>query len=453
MNIVIVGAGDIGLYAAALFSKAGHNITLIDHLADHIDRSTQDLDVASLEGSATDWQLLQELTETPQDALFAFTGDDETNLVCSAMAKSLGYKQTIARIKNRLYINQTSIDFKQVFSVDHLISPDLLAAGDLLKFVEAGEALFLQHFAHGSVQMNTFKLPSSWKFEQKPIFELGLPPQIIIGLIRREDPSSKESKSQIIFPHGADRLFPGDELTVIGERGALEAAYTFFGISKEPIGSAFIVGGTQVGRHIASCLAERGTHVRLCDHDPEVCKLLAKRLPKVSVLNKNAMDPAFLEAERIDDCDVFLATTNHDEMNLSCGIIAKDLGCPKVGLILADTRLNDMAKSRGIDICVSPRISATSRLLSIASSEKIASMVSLYDHRAEIMEIEVSSSSPLVGIPIAELSPKLPQDFLIAVIQNRGRIMIGGGNRILTPGDTVIVISNPDHLDSLRTLF
>jgi trk system potassium uptake protein TrkA len=69
------------------------------------------------------------------------------------------------------------------------------------------------------------------------------------------------------------------------------------------------------------------------------------------------------------------------------------------------------------------------------------------------MEIVVSMESKVLGIPLSELGPLLPKDFLIAMIQNRGRIMVANGARIISPGDTVIVITDPKHITELEKIF
>ena len=85
--------------------------------------------------------------------------------------------------------------------------------------------------------------------------------------------------------------------------------------------------------------------------------------------------------------------------------------------------------------------------------ESVISVASLYHNQAKIMEIKVSSDSEIIGIPIADLGRYLPEDFLIALIENRGRIMIAKGSNILAPGDTVIVICHPKHVNELKKIF
>ncbi len=63
MSIVIVGAGDVGLYIAEILSKEEHNIILIDKNAKKLQQASSLLDVATREGSGTDWRLLDDLLE------------------------------------------------------------------------------------------------------------------------------------------------------------------------------------------------------------------------------------------------------------------------------------------------------------------------------------------------------------------------------------------------------
>jgi len=79
--------------------------------------------------------------------------------------------------------------------------------------------------------------------------------------------------------------------------------------------------------------------------------------------------------------------------------------------------------------------------------------VSFYENRAEVMEIKVSMQSPIVGIPLSDLGSFFPKDFLIAIIQNRGRIMVAHGSRVISPGDSVIVIADPKHIPELEKIF
>ena len=69
------------------------------------------------------------------------------------------------------------------------------------------------------------------------------------------------------------------------------------------------------------------------------------------------------------------------------------------------------------------------------------------------MEIRVSATSHLIGVPLADLSVYLPKELLICVIETKGGVIIGKGDCILSPGDTIIVFTSPIHIKDLEHLF
>jgi len=92
-------------------------------------------------------------------------------------------------------------------------------------------------------------------------------------------------------------------------------------------------------------------------------------------------------------------------------------------------------------------------VLALIHGEKTISVASLFDNQANVLELKVSKDSQLIGIPLSKLSTKLPKEMLIAAIENRGRVMIGKGNRIISPNDTIILITSPEHVSTLQEIF
>jgi len=89
MNIVILGAGETGRYIAALLSHEDHNVTLIDRNPQQLEKASFNIDVATHEGSGTDWQLLDTFLELSPDLFIAVSGDDQANLVACSIAISV----------------------------------------------------------------------------------------------------------------------------------------------------------------------------------------------------------------------------------------------------------------------------------------------------------------------------------------------------------------------------
>jgi trk system potassium uptake protein TrkA len=453
MNIVIVGAGEVGRYIASILSKDKHNIILIDKDGHKLEQASWNIDVAVRQGSGTDWQLLDDLLELSPQLLIALTQDDETNLVACSIAKHLGYPRTIARVRDNRYLNRTRLDFARLFDVDYFIGPELLVANDILKFMLSPGSLAIETFAHGAVQLRTIAISSKWRKGDRPIKKLNLPEGIIIGLIRREKKEGDGDEYEVIFPHGSDHILPGDEVTLIGETEAISKGYSFFGILQKNIESVVIVGGSLTALNLAKLLEHHKIDVRIIEKNFDKCSFLADRLPHCTILHHDATDLDFLRAEKIGRADVLAACTRSDDLNVLAALLGKEIGCENVVATLTNTSYAPLLAKLGVNYTPSPRLSAANHILSQILSGTVTSLISLYDNRAEIMEVSVSVDSKIVGIPLSELGPLLPKDFLIAMIQNRGRIMIANGDRIISPGDTVIVLTNPKHIPEIEKLF
>ena len=195
MKIVIVGASDLGLHVAKVFSDGEHDVTLIEADGQKLAQSAREMDIGCHLASGADISLLEELAKHSPDLLIATSDRDELNLVICALAKSVGFNRTMARLKDNLYLNAGGTDLKQLFLTDHIISPDMLAACELMRFLCQDESQHVTHFGHGSVEMHKITLPKNWNGQNTPISQLALPQEVTLALIRRNisDPHAQRN--------------------------------------------------------------------------------------------------------------------------------------------------------------------------------------------------------------------------------------------------------------------
>lgn len=455
INIVIVGAGELGRYIASILSKEKHSIIVIDRDSKALEEVSSSLDVGTRQGSGTDWQLLDDLLEFSPDLFIALTGNDAENLVACSIAKLLHYPRTIARIKDSRYATTSRLDFGHIFNVDKFIDPELLAANEIAKCIKSPQSLFIENFAQGALQLRTILVPETWQGHSEPLKSFNLPPNIIVGLIRGEETEEGQGgfgKRRVIFPHGSDAIFPGDEVTFIGETEALDEIDELFAIPQKKIKSLVIAGGSLTGLHLAQQMSKE-IDIKVIEKDYDTCTFLAERLPHCTIIQQDATNLDFLHSEKIGSTDMFIACTNNDEFNLLAALLSKEIGSEESIVVLKDANFVPLVKRLGLKHTISPRTSAASQILSQLYAGKITSLISLYENQAVVLEIKVSIQSKIIGIPLSELGPYLPRDFLIVMIQNRGRLMIGKGDRVISPGDTVIVVTNPKHVEELNRIF
>lgn len=445
MNIVILGAGRKGSYLAHLLSQEKHNITVIDKDEKKLQKIAEEADVATIVGYGARWQILDDLIEHNPSLFIAMTGNDETNLVASSIAKNLGYPQTVARVKEIGFLSRFRLDFGRLFFVDHFIGAEVLTAHDILKNVMNPEDLAIENFAHGMIQMRTITVPTSWKNQKTPLTKLNLPKELIISLIRR--------KEDIIFPRGEDHLEAGDEITVIGETKEMHNMHNIFKSEKKKVKSIVIVGGTSIAQRLAHILERLKIKTKIIEKDEKRCFELSNFLSKSVIINHDGLDINFLESENVKEADLFIACTSEDKTNILISLIGKQAGCKKVLSLISDISLIPLLRELNIQFTMSEKVTIANKILSIIHAEKIVSIASLCENRAKVLEIKVSPDSEVVGVPLSDLRARLPKNLLVAAIENKGRIMIGKGNRIISPNDTIIIISSPEHINELQDLF
>jgi trk system potassium uptake protein len=449
MNIVILGAGKIGSYLASILSKEEHNVIIIDKDSKQLEKVGRETDVGTLFGYGSKWKLLDDLIENEPSLFIAMTGDDETNLVACSIAKNLGYPKTVARVKDISFLARSRLDFGKLFYIDYFIGAEVLAAYDLLKSILNAGDLAIENFAHGAVQMRTFNVPDSWNKEDIAIKSLDLPENLIISLIRR----NVDKKDIIIFPHGHDYIKKGDEITIVGETKAMYNLHSFFKTQKNLTTSIVLIGGNSVAYQLALIADKFDIEVKIIEKDEDRCNTLADLLPNATIINHDGTDVYFLASEQIQNADAVIASTSNDDTNLLISLLGKQVGCKKVIALISDITLGPILRELDITFSISERVNIANKILSIIHKETIISIASLCDNRAKVVELKVSPDSQLVGIPLADLSTRLPKDLLIAAIENRGRVMIGSGSRVFSPNDTIILISSPEHIHELEDLF
>lgn len=447
MNIVILGAGKIGSYVAAVLAEEEHNVILIDHNEEALQYAARESDVATIHASAPSWKLFESLIESKPDLFFAATSDEETNLVSCTIAKNMGFPKTIARVQTREYLNNMHLDFSRLFFVDYFIGPEVLAAQDLCKVLVHSGDLAVEHFAHGAIQMRTIQIPQKWDKGTLPISKLGLPEDLIAGLIRRKT----ETEEAVLIPHGEDNILPGDELTVVGEAKIMHKLHEIFHTSETKTRSVILVGGSPLAVHLTHYLCQQKIHVRIVEKDKMRCEELATLLPQATIIHRDGRDPQLLRSERVQDVDAFVSCTHLDETNLMIAALAKEIGCQKSIAQITNTQILPILEKVGVLPSLSPRVNAANRILSILDEGTTLSVASLSCDAAKIVEMKVSATSKVVGISLSDL--ELPKGLLIAVIERQGRVMIGRGNRVLCPDDIVIAICHPIQIPKLQQLF
>ena len=210
-----------------------------------------------------------------------------------------------------------------------------------------------------------------------------------------------------------------------------------------------IMGGGRVGFRLATSLVAVGQDVTLIENDSELCGNAASELDALVICGNGTDIKTLLEAN-IGDADVFVAATGNDEANLLSCILVKDYNIPKVIARVSNPDHDDAFRKIGIDVVVSPELTAAGYLEKLITRPKIADLIIIGKGNAELLEITVDNSK-IFGKKIGELSPK--DDYIIAAIHKNGEIKIPKDGMMLKKGDRISVLVKTPAIKAITKKF
>lgn len=200
-EVVILGGGRIGLRLAQALEETDVALKVIEkdasrarHLASELEKTQ----VVHEEDVSQDFLLQEGVDHT--DAFIAVTSDERTNLLTAMYAKRLGARQTIAGVGRGEYA-----PLAEALGVDITISPRLLAASAISRFVRKGDVVAVTLLESGA-QMIELRATEGSQVAGHPLSELNFPKEVIVGMVLRN--------GEAIIPRGRDVLEPGDDVVI-----------------------------------------------------------------------------------------------------------------------------------------------------------------------------------------------------------------------------------------------
>ncbi len=171
MYIVIIGAGNLGYYLSQLLLEEEHDVVIVDRAEEKCRRIARDLDIVATVGDGTDPAVLEKANIKEADAVVALTGQDETNMVVSLLAKELGAKQVAARISRIEYDEKVL----KKLGIDIVIHPEAAAAGYIEELITKPGVLDLAFISRGEAEIMEIAIKKKSKILGKKIGEIELP--------------------------------------------------------------------------------------------------------------------------------------------------------------------------------------------------------------------------------------------------------------------------------------
>jgi trk system potassium uptake protein TrkA len=180
-NVMILGGGRVGRKVAEDLSSDSISVKLVEIDKERAEELAEELaECLVIYGDGTNSELLDEEHLDQMDAFIAVTGDSETNIMSSLIAKAKGINKTIALVDNLDYYKLT-----QISGIDTLINKKLLAADAISKHVHKAEVVAISQLDNMDAELLEFVVKENSKVCNKTIKDLDFPRcAIIAGVIR-----------------------------------------------------------------------------------------------------------------------------------------------------------------------------------------------------------------------------------------------------------------------------
>jgi len=212
-----------------------------------------------------------------------------------------------------------------------------------------------------------------------------------------------------------------------------------------------IAGAGSVGRSIAHELLAAGHEVTLVDKQPSAMRVAS--VAEADWLLADACELSSLSQARTDECDVVVAATGDDKVNLVVSFLSKtEFGVPRTVARVNNPKNEWMFdEAWGVDVAVStPRI-MTAMVEEAVSIGDLVKIFTFHQSGAEILEVTLPPESPLVGVRAGHVV--WPRDTVLAAIVRGARPIAPSLDDTLETGDELLIVAGSDaDMDGLQAL-
>ena len=451
MKVSVVGCGKIGRTIVESMVDERHDVVAIDNDPQVIETITNTYDVMAVCGSATSREMLQQAEVTKTDLFIAVTESDEVNMLSCFLAKRMGAKYTVARIREMSY-NEDGLNYlTKELDLSMALNPEQLTAEALFDILKLPSAVNVDNFAGKKIQMLEMVVKDNSPLANVTLQDIRkkCSVQFVACAVQRED--------EVYIPTGAFTLQVDDKVAVMVKRADTHKFLKSIGMGIKQGRDVIILGGSVVAYYLAKMLANNNFYAKIIEKSQESCAKIAEKLPSnVTVIHGDGLSQDLLQEEGINFTDAFVALTGKDEENILISFYAMSENVPKVLTKVSHTETAVLAEKLGLDTVVSPRkivanvLTRYARALSDSLSSKVETMYSLMDGKAEALEFTVLSDCKINNIPLKDL--KLKPNFIIAGIMRGKETIIPSGNDYVTDGDSVIVVAADARLRDLSEI-
>ena len=411
MKIIVVGGGKVGTALCRSLVAENHDVILIEKDESVLNHITKRFDIIGILGNGANFKILEQADVEDCDIFISMTEYDEVNMVSAVLAKKMGAKETIVRVRNPEYSNSYFKE-KNILGFSLVVNPELLTARYIANIIDFPNALSVEHFANGRVALMEFKI--------KP-----------------------DSNLCNMIPNGDFVLQPQDKIFVTGNR--IEIVLFHNNVRPQVIKSMMMIGAGKIAYYLLNILQDvrRKIDLKVLEVNRERAEFFSQEFPDLYVVHGDGTAKDILLEESANNFDAVATLTGVDEENIITSMFLDSVGVKKNITKVNRTSLLEIIGDQDMTSIVTPKRIAVDTIMHFirgrynAQFSNLEALHHVANGRIETLQFQIKEDNKLTQYPLSEL--KLKKGVLIAAIIRDGKAIFPNGDDRLMVGDRIIV--------------
>lgn len=435
MRIIVVGGGKVGTALCRTLVDEKHDVVLIEEKETVIKNVSKRLDVLTILGNGADFKILEQANIQQCDIFIAMTDKDELNMIAAILAKKMGSKDTIVRVRNPEYSNAYFKE-KNFLGFSQIINPELLTARYIANSVDFPNCLSVEHFVNGRVMLMEFKVTDSSKLSQLSISQFRKKfGNIVICAI--------DHNGELIIPDGDAIIQIGDKIFVTGSRTEMISFHNY--IKSQVVKNILLIGAGRIAYYLLNILKNTDIYVKIIESNPKHAEFFSQEFPNLPIVVGDGTAKNILLEENADKFDAIATLTGVDEENIIASMFLETLGIPKNITKVNRTSLLEIIDSQQFSSIVTPKSIAVDNMMHFirgrnnAQDFNLDTLHHIANGRIETLQFSIGENNKLANKTLASLNFR--KNVLIAAIIRQGKTIYPTGNDVLMVGDKVVIVT------------
>ena len=375
--------------------------------------------------------ILEQAEVSNCDVFIAMTDKDEVNMISAVLAKQMGAKETIVRVRNPEYSNAYFKD-KNFLGFSLVVNPELLTARYIANTVEFPNALSVETFANGRVILMAFKVTENSQLSGMTMEQFRKKfGNILVCTIDRQ--------GELIIPDGNATMQIGDKIYVTGKRVDMALFHSY--IKPKSIKKLLLIGAGRISYYLLNILKNNRIKVKLIEQKMDRAQTFSQVFPEVSVILGDGTAKDLLLEESAASYDAVATLTGVDEENI---------------IKVNRTSLLEIIDTRETTTIVTPKSIAVDTVMHFvrgrynAKDSSLDALHHVANGRIETLQFQIKENNKIAGKKLSEL--EFANGVLIAAIIRNGKSIFPKGEDRLAIGDKIVVVTllqNVTHIYDL----